>query len=37
MSENIYEAIAFLNSFTVNDSKCTRSVGGSLFHTTEAL
>ena len=35
--ENIYKAIAFLNSFTLMTSKLTRSLGGRLFHKTEAL
>ena len=35
--ENIYKAIAFLNSFTLMTSKFTRSLGGRLFHKTEAL
>ena len=35
--ENIYKAIAFLNSFTLKTSKFTRSLGGRLFHKTEAL
>ena len=35
--ENVYKAIAFLNSFTLMTSKFTRSLGGRLFHKTEVL
>ena len=35
--ENIYQAIAFLNSFTVKIAKFTQSLGGRIFHDTEAL